>query len=337
MVIPPRTSPLPGHALTIGIDLGGTNVLAVATEGGRVVGRTKEKTPVHGGPLAVVDALAGVTNRLTGGAVPAAVGVGAPGAIDHAEGVIRWAPNLPGWLEPFELGPALSAMVGDCPVHLDNDVNVGTMAEAAVGAGQGQADLVGLFVGTGVGAGLVLDGTLRRGPTGFAGEIGHVVVRPGGRRCGCGGRGHVEAYAGRASMERRARQLSSRGTDTLLVELAKARRMTSSVFARALAARDPVAIGLVDGAVEALGVAVATAAVLLDIPLVVIGGGLSDRLGPEFVARIEKAALELMPGGQAEQLRVVPSALRDRGGAIGAALLAGATLSPEETAADQRP
>jgi len=320
-----------GTGATIGIDLGGTKIYALAVQDGQIVGEAKEKTPVHGGPLAVVDALAAVVRQLTPD-TPAAVGVGAPGAIDHRTGVIRWAPNLPGWIEPFNLAAALSAAVGECSVLIDNDVNVGTLAEHRLGAGRGHDDLVGIFVGTGVGGGLILDGQLRRGPTGFAGEIGHMVVRTGGRRCGCGGRGHVEAYAGRAGMERRARQLADRGSDTVLVSLAKARRMTSSIFARALASKDTVAINLVEGAVEALAQALAATVTVLDVPLVVIGGGLADRLGPSFVARIEAAAADLVPGVQTGALRIVPGDLGDRGGALGAALLAGTDISLPGTA-----
>ena len=128
-------------------------------------------------------------------------------------------------------------------------------------------------------------------------------------------------------MERRARQHHARGMDTVLVEWSKARRMTSSVFARALEARDRVAVGLIDRAVETLGQAVATAVTLFDVPLVVVGGGLADRLGPPFVERIEQASLAAMPSGQADTLRVVPGALGDRGGALGAAVAAGARLA----------
>ena len=312
----------------MGIDLGGTKIYAIAARDGEVIGEAKEKTPIHGGPLGVVDALVGVVRQLAPEGA-AAVGVGAPGAIDHTTGVIRWAPNLPGWIEPFGLAEALAEATGASQVLVDNDVNVGTLAEHRLGASRGQDNLVGIFVGTGVGGGLILDGVLRRGPTGFAGEIGHMVVRPGGRRCGCGGRGHVEAYAGRAGMERRARQLSERGSDTVLVSLAKARRMTSSVFARALASKDTVAINLIDTAVEVLAQSLAATVTMLDVPLIVIGGGLADRLGPSFVARIEAAAADLLPAVQGGQLRIVPGQLGDRGGALGAALLAGAEIRVE--------
>lgn len=305
----------------IGVDLGGTKIYGVVVEGDEVRAEAKRKTPTQGGPLAVVDAMAALVGDLGSTAGVEGVGVGAPGVVDPDARTVRQAPNLPGWMEPFEVGGALSEALGGLPVEVDNDVNVGTYAEHRLGAGRGAENLLGVFVGTGVGAGLVLGGELYRGPTGAAGEIGHMVVRRGGRVCGCGGRGHLEAYAGRAAMERRAREIESKGRFTALVDLAPARRMTSGVFVKALAARDAVAVELIDEAVAALGAAVASAVALLDIPLVVVGGGLADRLGPAFVSRVETAVrAELFP--KSPDLRVVPGDLGDRGGAIGAALVA---------------
>jgi glucokinase len=305
----------------IGIDLGGTKIFGVRMKGDEVVSESKGKTPVQGGPLAVVDAIAEVIAELGGARPEDVIGVGAPGVIDVERGVVRAAPNLPGWVEPFPLGPALAETIGVAGVLVDNDVNVGTVAEHRLGAGRGAREMLGVFVGTGVGGGLILDGQLRRGATGLAGEIGHIVVVPNGRQCGCGGRGHLEAYAGRAGLERRARDLEAKGTDTVLVELAKAKRMTSSVWAKALGASDQVAIDLIDEAVGALGRLIAGVVMTLDLELVVVGGGLSDRLGPTFVGRIEQAARsELFGGGS--PVRVVPAELGDRAGAVGAALLA---------------
>ncbi|HEX7166090.1 MAG TPA: ROK family protein [Acidimicrobiales bacterium] len=310
------TAPVP----TVGIDLGGTKVYGVRVAGGEVVAETKSKTPVQGGPLGVVDAIAAVVRELDpDGAAP--VGVGAPGVIDVERGVVRAAPNLPGWMEPFGLGPALSEALGGVRVVIDNDVNVGVLAEHRLGAARGADEVLGVFVGTGVGGGLVLGGSVRHGPTGMAGEIGHVVVHPEGRICGCGGRGHMEAYAGRAGMERRARELEASGRDTVLVDLAKAKRMTSSVWAKALAQSDAVAIELIDEGVDALGVAIAGVVTVLDLQLVVVGGGLADRLGAAFVGRIEQAVRSRVFAGA--KVRVVPAELGDRAGALGAALLVG--------------
>jgi glucokinase len=305
----------------VGIDLGGTKIYAVIFDGTDVLAEGKAKTPTQGGPLAVVDAMAGVVRGLGPIDDLEGIGVGAPGVIDPNEGTVQQAPNLPGWMEPFDVADALSSALNGLPVVVDNDVNVGTLAEHRLGAGKGADDLLGVFAGTGVGAGVVLDGVLRRGPTGAAGGIGHMVVRRGGRVCGCGGRGHLEAYAGRAAMERRARDLERKGRDTVLVDLAPGRRMTSGVFVKALAAKDSVATELIDDAVGALGVAIASAVSLLDISLVVVGGGLADRLGSAFVARVEEACLaDVFPRNP--DLRIIPAALGDRGGSMGAALLA---------------
>lgn len=310
----------------VGIDLGGTKIYAVVFDGADVLAEAKTKTPTQGGPLAVVDAMAAVVRDLGPVDGLAGIGVGAPGVIDSEEGTVRQAPNLHGWMEPFGVAEALSAALGGVPVAVDNDVNVGTLAEHRLGAGKGADDLLGVFAGTGIGAGVVLDGVLRRGPTGAAGEIGHMIVRRGGRVCGCGGRGHLEAYAGRAAMERRARDLERKGRDTMLVDLAPGKRMTSGVFVKALAAGDAVAVELIDDAVGALGVAIASAVSLLDVALVVVGGGLADRLGASFVARVEEACrADVFPRNP--ELRIVPAALGDRGGSIGAALMAADRVS----------
>jgi glucokinase len=301
-----------------GIDLGGTKVQGVLLEGEEVVAEARVSTP-SGGPDAVAAAVAGCVERL-GGTVEA-VGIGAPGAIDVDRGEIVKAPNLPGFEERVPLARLVAEATGAGRVVLDNDVNAGTLAELRLGAGRGATDLLCVFAGTGVGGGLVLDGRLRRGPQTLAGEIGHLIVREGGRECGCGLRGHVEAYAGRASMEREARRRHSAGEETALVDLAGEGRMKSGAFAKALAAGDAVAVALLDEAVEALGAGIAGAVALLDLPLVVLGGGLADKLGPGFAGRVEQAARErlFVPSSP---LRVLPAELGDHAGAIGAALLA---------------
>jgi glucokinase len=305
----------------VGIDLGGTKVYGVRVDdGGSVAEESKSKTPVQGGPYGIVDAITEVVRELTDASGDGLrVGVGAPGVVDSARGVVKAAPNLPGWSEPFGLGPALGDSLGGAHVIVDNDVNVGLLAEQRAGAAREADDVLGVFVGTGVGGAVILGGQLRRGPHGMAGEIGHVVVHPGGRTCGCGGRGHLEAYAGRAGMERRARELDADGRDTVLVELAKAKRMTSSVWAKALAQGDSVAMSLIDEGVAALGYAIAAVVTVLDLELVVVGGGLADRLGPAFIGRVEQAVRSQLFAGT--RLRVVPAELGDRAGALGAALL----------------
>jgi glucokinase len=296
-------------------------VQAVKVSGDEVVAEARRPTPAEG-PESVVSAVAEAVRELGDPKDVAAVGVGAPGAIDSATGVVRRAPNLHGFDHPIPLGAMLAEALGTATVAVDNDVNVAALAEHRLGAGQGSDDLLAVFVGTGVGGGLILGGTVRRGPSGVAGEIGHMIVHDGGRRCGCGGHGHLEAYAGRAGMERTARKRAKDGDKTKLVKLAGDGRMKSSVFAKALAEDDEVAKELVAEAADALGAALASAVALVDLDRVVLGGGLGDRLGAPFIAAVEDAVRSRLFVADAP-FTVVPAALGDLAGARGAALLAG--------------
>lgn len=299
----------------LGVDLGGTKVLGGVVEDGRVVAEEKRSTPTDG-PDAVVAVVAEVVASLG----PAdRLGVGTPGQVSHPAGVVVGAPNLVGWNEPVPLRDLLRAATGVRTVRVDNDVNVATLAEHAAGAAAGKDDVLCVFMGTGIGGGLVLDGRLRRGTNGLTGEIGHATFQPGGRMCACGLPGHVEAYAGRAAMEAEARRCHGTGEHTTLVDLTGRGRMKSNVFAKALAAGDRVAIRLIDEAVDAVSVGIASAVMVLDLELVVVGGGIADKLGPAFVARIADAVTaRLFPGSR---LQVVPAALGDHAGVVGAAQL----------------
>jgi glucokinase len=308
-----------------GLDLGGTKIQAVVTRtGARVLGEARRNTPRTGGPVAVVEELAGALGDAAGEAGVdvrslSGAGVGVPGSIDPSEGTVLQVANIEGWDEPYALGPALAAKLG-IPVAIGNDVTVAVDAERRYGAGRGYRSFIGVFWGTGVGAGLVVDGRVLQG-RGSAGELGHVCAKPGGRRCSCGLRGCAEAYAGRGSLEREARRIARR-RKTVLFDLMERRgrdRLTSGVWVRALEARDPVARELLDGAVAALGVAIGAAVTLLDVEAVIVGGGLGDRLGPAWVKRIEKAARAHT--FFREPPVYLPAALGDAGGAIGASLL----------------
>ncbi len=303
----------------IGIDLGGTKVQGVLVDHGDVVADAKVATP-PGGVDDVVAAVADCVGRLGRPTSVDGVGVGAPGVVDAATGDVVRAPNLPGFEARVPLAAKLGEVLDGVRIVVDNDVNAAVVAEHRLGAARGAVAVLGVWVGTGVGGGLVLDGRVRRGPAGGAGEIGHMVVAGVTRRCGCGQLGHLEAVAGRAAMEVEARRRHDTGEHTALVELAGAKRMKSSVFAKALGAGDAVARELLDEAVAALGAAVASAAALVDLDLVVVGGGLADKLGHQFVGRVEQAVRGrlFLP---ASALRVVPASLGDLAGAMGAALL----------------
>jgi glucokinase len=311
-----------------GIDLGGTKIQAVIVDdANQVLGDSRRDTPTSGGPEAVAAEMADTLAdaAASAGIEPAAlsgVGVGSPGAIDAAAGTVAQARNLPDWIDAFPLADRLSDAVG-ASVRVDNDVSVATAAEFELGVGKEYDSLLGVFWGTGVGGGIVLNGKPWVG-RGAAGEIGHMVVKMNGRRCPCGRRGCMEAYAGRGAMEARARKLHKQGQKTELFRIMRKRgreRLTSGVWARALDHGDDVAIEIVSEAIEALGNGVASAVNLLDVEAVVIGGGLGIRLGEPYARKIAHAMQpHLFVDDRPPAIEV--AALGDLGGAIGAALLA---------------
>jgi glucokinase len=310
-----------------GIDLGGTKIqTAIVDAAGEVSGEARRPTPTEGGPSDVAEAMAealreaaqqaGVeTGELRG------VGVGSPGDANERTGVVSSARNLPGWEGSFGLGEALSEALGT-QVKVGNDVQVATEAEFHLGAGREFGSLIGVFWGTGVGGGLVLDGKPWLG-RGAAGEIGHMVVKRGGAKCPCGRKGCMEAYAGRAAMEAEARREQEEGHKTDLFKLMEKHgkpRLTSGIWERAIDHGDHLATKLIDRAIEALGTGIASAVNLLDPEAVIIGGGLGIRFGERLMGPLtEEMGKHLFVDARPPAIRV--ASLGDLGGAIGASLL----------------
>ena len=311
-----------------GVDLGGTKIETIVVDArNHVLGAGRRPTPFTGGPGDIAAAIADAMRDACGDAnlEPSelqGIGVGSPGITDEASGTVSSARNLPGWDGTFALGPALAEELGT-QVFVGNDVQVATDAEFHLGAGKPYDSLLGVFWGTGVGGGLILDRKPWVG-RGGAGEIGHVVVKIDGARCTCGRRGCMEAYAGRASMEARARRRVEKGRRTDLFKLMKEHgrtRLTSSIWAHALERGDKLATEIIDEAVEALGAGIASAINLLDVEAVILGGGLGVRFGEPFAKRIATSMHpHLFHDENPPDVRV--ASLGDLGGAIGAALLA---------------
>ena len=308
-----------------GIDLGGTKIQAVVVdEDYNALGSARRPTPTSGGPADVATEMANALKDAAAAAELdtaelAGIGVGSPGTIEG--GKVTSARNLPGWEGTFPLAETLSTALGP-EVRVGNDVQVATDAEFKLGAGRLYSSLLGVFWGTGVGGGLILNGAPWLG-RGGAGEIGHMVIETDGARCTCGRRGCMEAYAGRASMEAHALRLKEKGRKTDLFKLMEERertRVTSGVWARALEHKDKLAIEIVDRAVWALAAGIASAVNLLDVEGVIIGGGLGIRLGHPYAKRI---AEEMLPHlfSDSRPPHVHVAALGDLGGAIGATLL----------------
>jgi len=312
-----------------GIDLGGTKIQAVIVdEDYSVHGSARRPTPTVGAPVEVARELVAALGEGAGAGVLDAgclggVGVGSPGTIE-GDGSVTSARNLPGWTGTFPLGGSLSGALG-AEVRVGNDVQVATDAEMKLGAGRLYKSVLGVFWGTGVGGGVILDGEPWTG-RGGAGEIGHVVVEMDGARCTCGRRGCMEAYAGRASMELYARRLheeKGRKTDLFkLMEKHGRERLTSGIWERALRDGDKLAHEIVERALGALGAGIASAVNLLDVEGVIVGGGLGVRLGHPYAKRIaEEMKPHLFADDRPPHVHV--AALGDLGGAIGAALLVG--------------
>jgi glucokinase len=310
-----------------GIDVGGTKMqAAVVSARGKVLGEARRPTPGTAPAAEVIAELAAVmrdalavagldTSALQG------LGVGWPGPVDEKSGRVARAVHVRGIDSDFPFADALGSELG-VPAFVGNDVQVATNAEFALGAMKGFRSILGVFWGTGVGGGIVLDGKPWTG-RGSAGEVGHVVVRENGRRCPCGRRGCMEAYAGRAAMEARARREVKRGKRTVLFDIMEERgrdRLTSGVWERALHKGDPLATRLMDRAVRALGAGIASAVNVLDVEAVVIGGGLGVRLGPMYLERINAEFLTHAFPPVPPPVRI--AVLGDLGGAIGASLLA---------------
>jgi len=312
-----------------GIDLGGTSMkILVVSAKNEVLADEKAPTERSKKPAGLVDDIAAVIEEAADKAGLkrrdlTAASIGAPGSIDRHRGVVHEAPNL-GWSE-FALGPELEKRLG-VPVLVDNDVNVGIVGEHALGAGQGSKNLVGIFVGTGIGGGIITRGQLYEGSGGGAGEIGHTVILVDGPLCSCGHRGCAEALASRTAMERDVRAAVKSGQKSIVLDIMEKKgkdRMTSSVINSALKKDDRVMQEVMGRAQRYLGILVANVVNLLDPDCVVIGGGIAGRLGEDFVTPIRHAAREyFLRESDAKRIRVVPAQLGDNGGALGAVVLA---------------
>jgi glucokinase len=324
----PKATPKTQQNL-VGIDLGGTSMkLLIVDAKNRILADAKAPTRRSKRPTAMVDdiaelladaiTMAGLKRRDLSG-----ISIGAPGSVDRHRGVVHEAPNL-GWDE-FPLGPELEKRIR-VPVIVENDVNVGTVGEHVLGAGENANDLVGIFVGTGIGGGIIANGRLYEGSHGGAGEVGHMMIVVGGPLCGCGHRGCAEAVASRTAMEREVRAAIKAGRRSVIPELMKKKsklRMTSSIMNAALKRKDAVMRDVMSQAQRYLGILVANVINLLDPECIVIGGGLATRLGETYVGPVRQWAYKYMfHESDAKRIRIVPGRLGDNAGALGAVVLA---------------
>jgi glucokinase len=313
---------MPGR-LVGAIDLGGTKILAaVVDDDGHPVAERRIATEPERGPDDTADRMVAALDAAAqeaGVARAALVGLGVtvPGPIDPSKQIVGQPPNLTGW-KNVPLGAMLRERT-HLPIAMVNDANAAALGEQSFGAGRGVRDLIYITVSTGVGGGIISNGKLVGGMHGAAGEIGHMTVLVDGPTCGCGRKGCLEALASGTAIAREAAQLIANGKAESLKQRAGTRPSAAEVE-DAADAGDEAALALLDKAADYLGIGLMNLIHLIDPEVIVIGGGVakSERLVARAAAYARTHAFPVMTDG----LQIVPAALGDRSGVLGAASLA---------------
>ncbi|HYE60847.1 MAG TPA: ROK family protein [Phycisphaerales bacterium] len=314
----------------IGIDLGGTNMqIGLVSPEWKMLGQAKRKTKADEGQDAVVARIVegieeACQNAGTTVAGVGAIGIGAPGAVDPVKGVVVEAVNLR-WND-VPLAAILTRKL-KVKTFLDNDVNVAVVGENRIGAGKNAKDLLGVWVGTGIGGGLILNGSLYYGCHFSAGEIGHTVLHPGRA---LGDRTLENACSRTAVVDRLVRLIKSNHKTRLTSEVGqeynKIKSKTLAQFYHGSGKPDKLVCQVVDHSAHELGMAIANMVTVLSLPRVVLGGGLTEALGKEYVKRVEASVREHAFPAACKKVDVVESQLADTAGVFGAAMIAAERL-----------
>lgn len=328
-----RTSGAPGDGsaavrkeYALGIDLGGTKVLcAVFGPDGTILARAKRSTRAHPEPEILIEEIAACAREAIASAhvdvgQVLGAGMGVPGPLDTETGVVRFAPNL-GWHD-VPAKDLLEKHLG-VPVYLDNDVRMAMLAEHQLGAAKGTRRAIGVFVGTGVGGGLVIDGEIYRGAHTQAGEVGHIIVKAGGPLGNCGQHGCIEAMASRTAIARDLQEAVKQGKKTVLTKLAGKvlSDLGSGDLRKAIDQGDKLTEKVVARSAMYVGLGVAGLVNLLDPDIVVLGGGVVEAMGAWYVKRAAEAARPAIMSAALRDVPIVQSKLGDDAGVLGAAQL----------------
>lgn len=272
------------------LDVGGTKVLgAIFNEKDEIIYRLKKRSKSAGEGSADVEKVIVdvVEEMLRESGIDRsklnAIASCAPGVIDQDRGIVLFTPNLP-WRD-YDIAGAMRKKFG-VPFYVGNDVNLGVLGEYHFGAGQGYKNIVGFFVGTGLGGGLVLNGSLYTGNQFKAAEYGHMILDPEGPLCNCGQRGCLEAFSSKIGMSNYIRQQISRGRETMMCEAVQEGVFRSKKLKKALAAGDAVATEAVDRACHYLAVATGNMINTLSPDLILYGGGVIEAVGDLFLEKI---------------------------------------------------
>jgi glucokinase len=311
--------------LYVGVDLGGTNLhAAIAGADGRIVVERSVPTLSHEGPPGVLTRMGQLVDALAeaAGQRPVACGVGVPGLLDLAAGTTRFLPNLPTNWRDVPLRDMLAAQIR-CPVYLLNDVRTATLGELMFGRGR-QANTMAFFaIGTGIGGGVVIDGKLRLGPLGAAGELGHQIILPDGPRCGCGNRGCLETLASASAIAAEGVRLLLSGQVPKLHKIVggDVGRVNTKTMAQAAREGDTRVAEAIVRAAEYLGLGVVNVVVTLHPDLVVLGGG-AAAIGDLLFDTVRATVAERIGMFPTDGVQIEPSLLGDTAGVVGAVALA---------------
>ena len=311
----------------IGVDFGGTKILAGVFDAKfECIGRARVSTKADRGTEEVIGRIA----RCVREAVEECdldlkqiktIGIGAPGAVDSESGKVIFAPNL-GWND-VPLKKELEKLL-ERPVFLENDCNVCTLGVYEVELKAKPREVVGIFLGTGIGGGLILEGKLYSGFNRTAGEIGHMVLEVSGPKCGCGNKGCFEALASRTAIFRKIKEAVKEGQKTLLTEMLgpELEDLRSGDLRKAIKRGDKLVEHIVEEAAEYTGIAVSNLINILNPEVVVIGGGLMEQLEDEMLAIIVETAMDYAMPGTTKGIEIIATRLGDDAGITGGAVLA---------------
>lgn len=305
----------------IGIDVGGTKVLGgVVSPTGEILATARRDTPREGGK-ALTQTIADVATELSSKYPVDSIGVSAAGFISSDRQTILATPNIAGW-NGVNLVNELSQIIGK-RIVLENDANAAAWGEFKFGAGRGRSDLMMLTLGTGVGGGLILEGSVFRGAFGIGAELGHIRLVPDGHLCGCGVRGCLEQYASGSALMRHAREAINASPDLARNLLARGDGTLEGLkghhITEAARDEDPVALAAFNTMASYLGAGIATLCTVIDPSCIVLGGGVIDA-GEIFLAPTRKAALSLIPfSGKHPYPEIVAAELGNNAGLVGVA------------------
>jgi glucokinase len=310
--------------LYAGVDVGGTSVkIALAREDGTIVRQGSIPTDSHEGPDDVLRRIGESVNSLTDiGETPAALGMGLPGLVDPFRGISRYLPNMTTHWKDVPAAEILSKQVG-CEVRLLNDVRMATYGELVYGRGKSTDTMIFMAIGTGIGGGIVIDGKLRLGPLGAAGELGHQTIDRTGPLCGCGNRGCLETMASGTALAAEGIRLMLMGLAPVLHEAVDGDpgRVTAEIMGEVAEKDEAVRMAILDAA-SCVAIGVANVVLAIHPQLVVIGGGVA-KLGDLFLNRIRddiRAHIgRLFP---VDDIHIEPSHLGSKAGVMGAIALA---------------